>query len=88
MLSCGKASTPALQTLLRHEVAAITVSESQLTDAIATLLHHTGVKGTESGSASLAGLLKARADANLSARLQLNEESRVLVMVTEGMPAN
>lgn len=86
MLSCGKASTPALQILMAHAATGITVSEAELREAVAILENHGGPRSTASGAASLAGLLKAAQDPGLRARLQLTETSRVLGIVTEGPP--
>ena len=42
MLSCGKASAPALKILLHHDAKAIAVSEAALAEAVTTLSYHGG----------------------------------------------
>ena len=78
MLSCGEASAPALETLRRHRVEAITVSEATLDEAPLLLRDCGGPATTSSGAASLAGAL---------ARPGLPADARVLILVTEGVPA-
>jgi diaminopropionate ammonia-lyase len=77
MLSCGEASMPALDLLLRHGAQALTVSEKALEEAPAILRDCGGPRTTTSGAASLAGALAMRE------RL-LTPAARVLILVTEG----
>src|SRR5579883_1140223 len=83
MLSCGEASAPALAILLRHEAAAIAVSEDGLLAAPDFLVGHGGPRTTPSGAAGLAGLRAALAEPALAGRLDLTRESRVLLIATE-----
>ena len=87
MLSCGEASAPALAILLRHAAAAVTVAEAALLEAPPFLLAHGGPRTTPSGAAGLAGLCHALADPALGRSLDLGPESRVLLFVTEALPA-
>src|SRR3546814_9036573 len=59
MLSCGEASAPALETLLRHGAEAVTVPEAELTAAARMLAEKQGPRTTPSGAAGLAGLTVA-----------------------------
>lgn len=87
MLSCGEASAPALAALLRHDAAAVSVSEAALVEAPAFLAAHGGPATTPSGGAGLAGLRRALADPPLARSLDLGPTSRVLLLVTEALPA-
>ncbi len=78
MLSCGEASAPALDLLLRHRVAAITVPEPLLDEAPAVLQACGGPRTTPSGSTGLAGAMAARHGA-----LALGPDARLLILVTE-----
>lgn len=89
MLSCGLASAPALDTLLRHDARAVLVDEDQLTRAVTVLRAAGGPQTTPSGAAGLAGLLTAAADPPLRSQLGLTAGSDVLLAVTEaanGLP--
>ena len=78
MLSCGKASAPALKILLRHDVKAIAVSEAELADAVATLSYHGGPVTIPSSAAGLAGLVVTRPSPPLE--LGIDENSRVFLI--------
>ena len=84
MLSCGRASAPALRTLLRHGASAIAVDETALLEAPALLEAHGGPRSTPSGVAGLAGLAAACAGLQSRARSGLDTESRVLLVASEG----
>lgn len=84
MLSCGEASAPAMKILLRHTATAITVSETALADAVRTLASHDGPATTPSGAAGLAGLLTALPGSQLARELGIDENSRVLLVASEG----
>ncbi len=84
MLSCGEASAPALVILRRYHVAAIAVSETALAEAPIFLNNHSGPKTTASGAAGLAGLRTALANPEIASSLQLDLDSRVLLLITEG----
>lgn len=87
MLSCGLASAPALEILLRHRAHAMGVSESELEAGPAQLLAAGGPASTPSGAAGLAGLLAASSQPEERQRCGLDGKSIVLLVVTEGPPA-
>ncbi len=87
MLSCGLASAPALEILLRHRAHAMGVSESELEAGPAQLLAAGGPASTPSGAAGLAGLLAAAGQPDERERCGLDAGSIVLLVVTEGPPA-
>lgn len=84
MLSCGRASAPALRTLLRHGARAVEVDEPSLLDAPGLLAAHGGPRTTPSGAAGLAGLAAVAGDPQSRARSGLDDRSRVLLIVSEG----
>ena len=84
MLSCGLASTPATRILIEHNAIPLTVSEVDLSNAVAILRDTAFLLTTASGATGLAGLLKASRDEDLRDELQLDETSRVLLILTEG----
>ncbi|MDP3855349.1 pyridoxal-phosphate dependent enzyme [Phenylobacterium sp.] len=83
MLSCGLASAPALQVLLRHGASAVAVSEAQLLAAVAALESGGGPASTPSGAAGLAGLLHVAVQPDLREAYGLDEASVVLLVATE-----
>jgi len=85
MLSCGLASAPALAVLQRHDARAVLVSEDQLQSAPRALREAGGPETTPSGAAGVAGLLRAAANPALRAVHQLDTDSCVLLIVTEGL---
>ena len=85
MLSCGLASAPALQILLRHDARAVLVAEDELLAAPQILRQAAGPETTESGAAGLAGLLHLAANSALRAEHRLDANSNVLLIVTEGI---
>ena len=85
MLSCGLASTPALEILLANDADAISVSEPCLEEACA-LMEAQGINTTPSGAAGLAGLLGASRDPALRRRFGLEPKSAALLIVSEGRP--
>lgn len=85
MLSCGLASAPALQVLQRHDARAVVVDEDELRAAPQALREAAGPETTESGAAGLAGLLHVAANSALRAEHQLDANSNVLLIVTEGI---
>lgn len=84
MLACGVASAPALRILQRYAVHSILVSESELKMAATGLRNVGGPPSTASGAAGLAGLLRMAARPNLRAHHQLESDSIVLLIATEG----
>lgn len=85
MLSCGKASAPALVSLKRHGARVVTVSEEELDAAPSILARHGGPATTPSGAASLAGAVAAIDDPRRGGGLDLDASRRLLVLVTEGV---
>lgn len=88
MLSCGEASAPAIEILLRHEAKAIAVEEATLADAVAALSNRGGPATTPSGAAGLAGLMIARPSSSLANDLGVDAASRVLLIASEGPVAS
>lgn len=84
MLSCGLASTPAVRILLKHKAVPLSVNESELSNAIGMLHETAGLSTTASGATGLAGLLKASGHEAIRNDLQLDQTSRVLLIITEG----
>jgi diaminopropionate ammonia-lyase len=84
MLSCGEASAPALRILQQHQAAALAVDEAALHAAVDTLSQFGGPATTPSGATGLAGLIATTAEVELRAELELDEQSRVLLIATEG----
>jgi len=84
MLSCGIASAPALEILLRHNAKSVIVDEAELSMAISTLQQATGLQTTASGAAGLAGLLHVARSEKLRAQYNLDQRSSILLCVTEG----
>jgi diaminopropionate ammonia-lyase len=82
MLSCGEASTPAMDILRRHGARVVTVSEADLLEAPRLLRDGGGPATTPSGAAGFAGLCHALRGA--SGNLGLGRDSRVLMVITEG----
>jgi diaminopropionate ammonia-lyase len=83
MLSCGLASTPALEILLHHSATALQVSESEIASATQLLNHQPGIMTTASGATGLAGLVKALGDAGLRTIFELDSSSRPIIFITE-----
>jgi len=87
MLSCGEASAPAWVVLRHRADAFMSISDDDADDAVAWLANSTDVPGsiktTPSGAAGLAGAIAACRDPTSAARLELAEDSRVLIFVTE-----
>ncbi|WP_295814005.1 pyridoxal-phosphate dependent enzyme [uncultured Nitratireductor sp.] len=84
MLSCGRASAPALKILRECGASAIGVSETDLMAAPKLLEETCGLVTTPSGAAGLAGLVHALGDPKLADAFQLDANSRVLLVVSEG----
>lgn len=86
MLSCGLASAPALDILLRHRAASTLVDEITLRTAT-TKLGEAGILTTPSGAAGFAGLMRVATDADLRQCHGLGTSSIVLLIITEGAAA-
>jgi diaminopropionate ammonia-lyase len=84
MLSCGLASAPALEILRRYQAQCVVVREADLTAAEASLRKAGGPATTPSGAAGLAGLLLVAGNTQLRAEHQLDSDSTVLLVATEG----
>lgn len=84
MLSCGIASAPALEVLLRYGAESVIVAEPELLHAVNVMEQAAGVYTTPSGAAGFAGLLQVAARPELRARHGLGSDSTVLLVVTEG----
>ncbi len=84
MLACGEASAPALSILRDLGVEAITVTETELSQAPDALEADGGPASTPSGATGYAGLLSTLKDKSLAANLELNTQSRILLFSTEG----
>lgn len=82
-LACGEPSLLAWQLLGKGADAFMTISDAMAADAM-RLLADQGIIGGESGVAGLAGFRTAAADPALRAALGLDENSRVLLIGTEG----
>ncbi len=85
MLSCGVASAPALGILQRHGARSVLVDEDQLQSAVLLLKAQGGPATTPSGAAGVAGLIHVADRAELRTEHQLETESSVLLIVTEGL---
>jgi diaminopropionate ammonia-lyase len=83
MLSCGIASTPALDILLNHRATAIDVSEEEIDAATALLNTHPDINTTHSGATGFAGLLSALSQQSQLNPYQMGHESRALIIATE-----
>ncbi len=84
MLSCGRASAPALRILLQYEAVAIGVSEEDLAEGCRLLPELGGPATTPSGAAGLAGLLSVPPGSKLANSLAVNANSQILIIATEG----
>jgi diaminopropionate ammonia-lyase len=84
MLSCGRASAPALRSLLRHGARGIAVGEAALAAAPEKLRQGGGPPTTPSGAAGFAGLLAVADAAERRSDHGLDGGSVVLVVATEG----
>jgi diaminopropionate ammonia-lyase len=82
MLSCGKASAPAIATLRRGGARTLALSETELAAAPRRLLEHGGPATTPSGAAGAAGLLSLATTKSL-AEFAIDATSRILFLVTE-----
>ena len=84
MLSCGAASAPALNILLRHDAVGMHVAEADLRAACETMAQAGGPASTASGVAGLAGLIAVCRSAADRERLAVDSRSVILLFVTEG----
>jgi diaminopropionate ammonia-lyase len=83
MLSCGLASTPALNILLNYSATAIKVSEEEIAWATSLLNSHPNICTTPSGATGFAGLLFALKERSNMNTYQIGPESKVLIIATE-----
>lgn len=84
MLSCGLASAPALQILLKHDARSVLVNDASLV-AARERLGELGINSTASGAAGLAGLMHVSIEDGLRSHHMLETTSIVLIIVTEGL---
>ena len=82
MLSCGLASAPALDVLLRQRAKSLLVGEALLA-AGSGMLEDSGIQTTASGAAGVAGLMHVAQSDDLRRLHNLEITSVVLLMVTE-----
>lgn len=85
MLSCGVASAPALEILLRYETVSIQVAEDMLREACAVMGLMGGPSSTPSGAAGLAGLVAGCRNSWQRRRLGIDGTSVVLLFATEAV---
>ena len=83
MLSCGLASTPALEVLIRCGCRSLVVDEAALEWAVHILGEYGGPMTTPSGAAGLAGFLHAAGDDGLRKQFELETDSKILLIATE-----
>jgi diaminopropionate ammonia-lyase len=87
-LSCGETSPIAWQILGAGADAFLTIPDAAAAHAMRVLAYPEGARTSivagESGAAGLAGFLAAASDPEVRASLQLSEESRILLIGTEG----
>ena len=83
MLSCGLASASAIAVLRRFRASCMTVSETELQDAVSLLFDSTSIRSTPSGAAGVAGLISACSDPALRDAFDLSEQSGVLLVCSE-----
>jgi diaminopropionate ammonia-lyase len=88
MLSCGLASASALHILRPFHPISLLVSEDELAAAPTRLVEAGGPATTPSGAAGLAGFLHAATRPALKGGSRLTERSVVLLVATEGVPAD
>jgi diaminopropionate ammonia-lyase len=88
MLSCGLASASALDILRPFRPISLLVTEEELAAAPARLIAAGGPATTPSGAAGLAGFLHAATRSATPGTIRLNERSVVLLVATEGPPAD
>lgn len=84
MLACGLASAPAIRVLREHGVSSAPVAEELLQQAARQLQDAQQIDTTPSGATGLAGLMHISSSETLRRQYQLNEESCVLLVITEG----
>lgn len=88
MLACGLASAPAVAILRKRGAKSVLVAEDLLQEAVTTVRDAGGVPTTPSGATGLAGLLQVSSHATLRALHQLDEDSCVLLVISEGAVAS
>ncbi len=86
MLSCGLASTPALEILLHYSASAIGVSEFEIAEAVQLLNQQPNISTTASGATGFAGLIKALSTPLLRQQFKLDITSRLIIFITEKKP--
>lgn len=81
-LDCKQASLLAYQFISKHELKYITISDKNASDS-ELYLEKKNIGTTPSGACGLAGLFKVAQDDVLRKYLNINEDSRCLVFITE-----
>ena len=85
-LNCGLPSTTAWPILRDYVDMYITIGDNWARKAVRALYHHPKrVMAGESGAAGLAGLMACLDTPELKEKLDLNSESNVLIVSTEGV---
>ncbi len=88
-LSCGEPSGMAWEILAEEASDFVTIPEAIVAPTVRLLARPLGddpvVEAGESAVAGLAALISARQDLDLSAKLGLNSDSRVLLIGSEGV---
>ena len=82
MLSCGLASAPALDILIRQRAMSVLVDDPSL-HAATRMLDEARIRTTASGAAGLAGLMRIASDVGLRRLHGVEGTSVVLLMITE-----
>ena len=75
----------AVASLLRYGAEPLLVDEGVIEEAVELLDLAGGPRTTPSGATGLAGLLHVSRDTEARVRLKLDRESRILLVVTEGV---
>jgi diaminopropionate ammonia-lyase len=88
MLSCGLASASAVDILRPFHPISLLVTEEELAAAPARLVAAGGPATTPSGAAGIAGFFHAATRSATPGIIRLNERSVVLLVATEGPPAD
>lgn len=86
MLACRLASAPAIKALKSYGARTMTVSEEHLASARECVRTNLQTQTTASGAAGLAGLIAAAADSTVRRSFELDDQSVVCVVLSEGDP--
>ena len=86
MLACGLASAPAVKALKSYCALAMTASENHLVYARECFRNNLQVATTASGATGLAGLMATAADPTIRKNFELDKQSVVCLVLSEGDP--